>query len=220
MSTRLTSSKIILLAVLLFAFAPTAKAEQSGCPMLQHAAEQGDPDRQLLYARALDNGYCGFKIDKEKAAYWYKKSAEQGNVSAQSALGIAYFFGNGVEQDDKEAFKWLLKAGDRGNADAQYTLSLYYDRDRDLVSDVKAAKWLQKAADQGLRDAQMHLAYRYRDGIGVEKDDREAYFWFYISAKSGSIISSVERDLVAAKLTPQQFVELNKRADNWKPQSR
>ena len=39
-----------------------------------------------------------------------KKLAEKGNAEAQSILGLMYFIGEGVAQDDKQAFRWFQKS--------------------------------------------------------------------------------------------------------------
>ena len=37
-------------------------------------------------------------------------------------MGVAYYFGQGVEMDNKEAFKWFTKSAEQGNDDAQAML--------------------------------------------------------------------------------------------------
>jgi hypothetical protein len=39
---------------------------------------------------------------------WFRKSAEQGNIWAQSALASCYSDGTGVTQNHDEAYKWRL----------------------------------------------------------------------------------------------------------------
>jgi len=38
---------------------------------------------------------------------WYRKAAEQGDVSAQGTMGVLYSMGQGVAHDDVEAYFWL-----------------------------------------------------------------------------------------------------------------
>jgi TPR repeat protein len=45
---------------------------------------------------------------------WHRRAAGQGNTASQFLLGVMYFIGDGVSQDDEEAFVWLtlaVKAG-------------------------------------------------------------------------------------------------------------
>ena len=55
-----------------------------------------------------------------------RERAEQGNASAQSDLGLAYYKGEGVPEDYVEALKWLRKAADQGDAMAQANLGRAY----------------------------------------------------------------------------------------------
>ena len=48
--------------------------------------------------------------------------AEQGDVNAQSLLGMMYRGGLGVPKDLKTAVKWFTPAAEQGNANAQFTL--------------------------------------------------------------------------------------------------
>jgi uncharacterized protein len=51
--------------------------------------------------------------DYAEAAKWYRKAAEQGNASAQAALGGMYANGDGVPQDYVKAHKWFNLAASR-----------------------------------------------------------------------------------------------------------
>jgi TPR repeat protein len=61
--------------------------------------------------------------DYAEAAKWLRKSADQGNPTAQCDLGICYFKGDGVQKDRDEAVKWLRKSADQGNARAKKALA-------------------------------------------------------------------------------------------------
>ena len=91
----MTSQKIAigLVAVVLFLGSVTAHAAEFDAGV--KAYERGD------YATAL-------RIMRELA--------DQGNVSAQTALGFMYEDGLGVTQDYAEAVKWFRKAADQGEA--------------------------------------------------------------------------------------------------------
>ena len=48
--------------------------------------------------------------------------AEQGDAAAQYNLGLMYYKGQGVRQDDAQAVQWFHKAAEQGSAAAQYNL--------------------------------------------------------------------------------------------------
>jgi TPR repeat protein len=54
-----------------------------------------------------DNAKAG--IDNTEAVKRFIKSAKQGNIGAQNALGNAYYYGTGVPQDYSLAFEWFQK---------------------------------------------------------------------------------------------------------------
>jgi TPR repeat protein len=60
----------------------------------------------VMYYPIGDPSFDATKGDIAKALVWYRRAAEQGNVDAVIALGMAYAEGIGVVQDNIEADKW------------------------------------------------------------------------------------------------------------------
>ena len=96
-------------------------------------------------------GYCyeygeGVAKDLAKAAEWYRKSAEQGNATAQYTLAIFYKNGYGVTQNKAEAAKWYKKAAEQGDANAQNSLGYCYDHGEGVEKNsAKAVEWYERA---------------------------------------------------------------------------
>ena len=81
---------------------------------------------------------------------WYRKSAEQGDATAQYYLGYMYENGRGVSQDNAKAMEWFRKSAEQGNTDAQYQLGYMYHNGIGVSKDhTKAAEWYSKAAKGG-----------------------------------------------------------------------
>lgn len=98
--------------------------------------------------------------DYAEAAKWTRRAAEQGNVTAQENLGVAYDRGHGVPQDFAEAVRWHKKAAEQGNTGAQNNLGVCYEGGQGVPQDYnEAVKWFRKAADQGLAEAQSNLLH-------------------------------------------------------------
>ena len=57
----------------------------------------------------------GVKQSYEKSAYWFTKSAEQGDADAQFSLGILYYDGLGIEKNESKAIEWIQKACKNSN---------------------------------------------------------------------------------------------------------
>ena len=63
---------------------------------------------------------------QQQEADQLRASADQSHANAQNRLGLMYYDGNGVPQDDTEAKKWFLLAAEQGNTNAQFNLGLMY----------------------------------------------------------------------------------------------
>jgi TPR repeat protein len=85
--------------------------------------------------------------------------------------------------------------------------------------DVQAAQWCRKAAEQGHAAAQRFLGDFYSTGLGVPQDDVEAHKWMNLAAARTSGADQKRfadaRDEIAAKMTPAQVAEAQKRAREW-----
>jgi hypothetical protein len=84
------------------------------------AAEQGEPQAQLNYARNL-LGLRGSEAARE-AMQWFTRAAQQGDAEAQYHLGLMLYNGRLVPLDNPAASQWVLLAAGAGNADAQHLL--------------------------------------------------------------------------------------------------
>jgi TPR repeat protein len=56
-------------------------------------------------------------------------------------------------------------------------------------SNQEKVAWYQKAAEQGYAQAQTNLGYYYQNGIGVEKDEKEAVRLYRLAAEQGNAVA-------------------------------
>jgi uncharacterized protein len=91
-----------------------------------------------------------------------------------------------------------------------------YDRpDQDYAA---AVGWHRKAADQGYAGGQHKLGFMYQYGRGVPRDFISAHMWFNLAAAKGrNAFATTSLDMVAAKMTPAQIGEAEKRFAEWRP---
>ena len=81
---------------------------------------------------------------------WYRKAAEQGNISAQVNLGLMYDEGRGVPKNFMAATKWFRKAAEQGDASAQNNLGVAYGNGRGVPKDeIEGLAWFNIAAASG-----------------------------------------------------------------------
>ena len=75
------------------------------------------------------------------------KRAEQGDSLAQFNLGLMYYRGQGVAEDDGKAARWYRAAAEQGDTSAQYLLGLMYYKGEGVPKDyVLAHMWFNLVA--------------------------------------------------------------------------
>ncbi len=175
-------------------------------------------------ADQVADGFAAYQQGDYLAAYRLcRPLAEHGNGDAEFLLGLMYANGKGVRQSNAEAAQWYQAASDDGQDVAQNNLGLMYAAGLGVRhSYTEAAKLYWLAADQGNPRAQYNLAVAYRDGQGVDPDNVQAFFWYTLSAaaKWDSAIqqqATMERDELAAKMSPAQVAQAQAKAAAWKP---
>jgi TPR repeat protein len=159
-------------------------------------AETGNAKAQLYLARMYTTSYSletAAKIirepaDPEKAIYWYKKAADQGEELAKEELAQMYSTGGGKTRPDHEqALALNQEMADKGDARAQYAVGEAYARGSGVSRDLaQAAVWYTKAADQGSARAQYRLALMYAKGEGVKRNPTLAFALMTLSAEGST----------------------------------
>lgn len=161
--------------------AESRRTEGSGAPSfadnrletLAARAAKGDPEAQMTYGYMLYMGE-GVHSDAEKAVYWLKRSAAQGNDAARGVLGVIYF----LEPDffnPREGLALLRAAASAPNPDPEvqaFLATLYYQGTAKGVSRdaAESYKWASKAADKGSADGMAQLGFLYYYGEGTRGD--------------------------------------------------
>ena len=77
-------------------------------------------------------------------------------------------------------------------------------------------KWYRKAAEQGNAKAQYNLGWMYANGLGVAKDEVEAYKWWLLAGAQGNENAKKKIPLIEQNLTPSQRAEGQKLAREFK----
>jgi uncharacterized protein len=138
--------------------------------ILIQKANSGDPVAEqevgLRYLFGRD-----FPADTVKAAFWIKKAADQGLLTAKYNLAILTNNGWGVEWNPFEAYRLFLSAAKGDMVEAEYMVGLTYVDDLVVPRDWNTAyAYLTKAAAQGFKPAKEVLAEFAKRGIHLSKD--------------------------------------------------
>jgi len=75
-----------------------------------------------------------------------------------------------------------------------------------------AVKWYHLAADQGHAAAQSFLGFMYENGNDVLQDNVLAHMWYNLASANGAESAGKWRDQIAAKMTPADVSEAQRRA--------
>jgi S1-C subfamily serine protease len=183
------------------------------------SAEQGDAEAQNNLGWMYRKGQ-GVPQDYKEAVKWYRLSAEQGNALAQGNLGLMYVKGQGVPQDYVSAYRWWTLSAEQGDAQAQWNLGQMYLKGEGVAQDYKeAVKWYRLSAERGNAGGQFSLGVMYGTGTGVPKDSVSAHMWLTLASSKGYKDAVKFRNKAEKAMSPQQIVEAQRLARNWKPKS-
>jgi hypothetical protein len=177
----------------------------------------GAPSFEAADAHYRDGEYA-------KALDLVRPLADAGDARAQTLFGVLYYRGRGVTQDYDEALKWFRRAADQGDLAAQFYLGFMFSEGQGVPKDdVESARWFRLAAERGDPQSQYNLGLAYAKGETGQPDNVAAYMWFNLAAgrfpgsdtrRSAAMTS---RDHVAAKMTPAEIAEAQRRAREWQP---
>jgi hypothetical protein len=151
--------------------------------------------------------------------------AQEGDARAQALLGLMYYHGRGVKQDDMEAAKWFQLAADKDEPRAQFNLGVMHAEGQGVPQDyVQAIKWYRLAAEQGEARAMFNLGVSYAEGQGTDQNYILAYMWFNLAAPrflpteaDRRRVAIHNRDLTASRMSKEQIAEAQRMSREWRP---
>ena len=127
-----------------------------------------------------------------------ESSVDEGNKLLN--LGVQYWNGDGVPQDDVKAIECWNKAADMGNIIAMCNLGSANATGRGLPkNETKAFEFFLKAANQNDSQSQFNLGNFYSTGMGVTQDDKKAVEWYRKAIANGSTKAQVNLDILYQK---------------------
>jgi TPR repeat protein len=150
---------------------------KQGVPWLQKAAEGGNRTAMFDLGRLMIAG-SGVPKDVPGGVKWITKSADAGTLQAQQTLVEIYADGKDMPKDPLQSLKWVLKIANNPDAAVFYldrAGDIFFDGWDTIPKNYPAARgWYERAAAKGDQHAIERLAQIYKDGLGVEKDEKKA----------------------------------------------
>ena len=139
--------------------------------------------QSLLLATILSSGLIASACSAESSSI--SVLSNQSTPSEIYELGLAYYDGDSVPEDDDKAFELFQKAADQGYEPAQHHIGIMYHEGIGVDQDYrKAFEWVQRAAIQGYSHAQTDLTIMYESGKGIDQNYEKAMKWYLLSANN------------------------------------
>ncbi len=156
-----------------------------------------------------------FQLRKYAEAFrWYKLAVEHGVREATYNLACCYLHGRGVEKNYSMALQLYRNAATQGGTWEKLRVACFYYADKNYC---EAVKWFRMGAEAGDCSSQLALAYCYLSGRGVVKDLQNAYGWFLLSARNGSLSANKFLADIKEKLPPSAELSAKAWVEAWKP---
>ena len=150
--------------------------------MAANAIPQAMYELGLCYINGM-----GTEQNFDKAFECFSCAAQIGVPEAQFELGICYRYGEGTEQSIKTAMHWYEKAADQGYLRAYHNMGIIYQTGLGdvLVDYDKAFNCFKKASEEKNPDSFFSIGSCYLNGLGIDKNEKEAAGWFIKAAEMG-----------------------------------
>jgi TPR repeat protein len=146
------------------------ESQKRGLEMLKNLAEKGHSDAMTFYGMCLNDGRAGMEPAPKSAISCFRRcSAIHGHPQSQYELGVAYYTGEGVAENEEEAVRLFKLAAESDHPAACYMLGdclldgIGVDVDRAL-----ALEWLVKAAELGHRGARSRVMAVLEKKVGED----------------------------------------------------
>ncbi len=178
-------SKVLIPAVVFWGMLLAAAAQTGGPttaidPSLQAKANAGDAAAQVALgehyaqAAAADHDKVQMAGDYQQELAWYRKAADQNDISGEMHLAALYRDGGGktIPRDMEQAATWYRRAADQGDPTAQGTMGVLYSMGQGVPhNDVEAYFWLDLAASVKGPNQEKFAASRQMVGEHITADE-------------------------------------------------
>ena len=169
----------------------TKERKQRGYDMLKDLAERNNANGMCLYGVYLNEGRLDWiEANPQEAVQWFHRAhSEHKHLQATYELAVAYFTGEGVDEDEEKAVQYFQQAANLGHAGAAYMLGdclldgVGIERDR-----ADALEWLVTAGELGHRGA------RSRVMAVLEKEEGKDYGEFTDASRQTLLSSTTDNE--------------------------
>ena len=181
MNRRYTRLIAVAVAITACSCLPFTGQKESASELLLPISESEFNDLRAQAEREYGRGDA--KWDDETYVEELRARAEGGDADAQFVLGVGFFNGRGVAQDQGQAVYWWEQAAKQGVLEAQVNLGYWY-RDGRVPTGEELLQWCQVVAGYHQAQFQQGMGHTFEDGFGgVLQDEAAAARWFRCAAE-------------------------------------
>jgi TPR repeat protein len=153
---------------------------------LQVAAKNGCAEAQSNLGHSYEFANSPFPCDLEKAVYWYKLAAHQGDLGALYLLGYFYQHGVVVEKSIETALEYYEKGASEGECTASGILAYCYEFGIGLPESIEQAKQIYRIIQPHMNwDENTYFDHKYLGArTGNTFAEQHAYFLCFIYCRA------------------------------------
>ena len=101
-----------------------------------------------------------------------------------------------------------------------HNLGVYYAEGEGPQRDLgKAAENFRRAANRGVADSQFNLGAMAEQGLGGQRSEREAYYWYSVAGRSGDRDAAAKSRELAARLPATERAAEDQRVAGFQPEA-
>ena len=182
--------------------------------LLKQAAAQSYPPAEYDVGRIYLHlaPYAVGDRDEKQGLKWLRQAMDHGYEPAQHRWADLLLEGGILPPDVPRAIDLLRLAVEQGCARAQLELAQQYTcgNGEARSADETPVALLTKAANAGMADAQFALGERCRMGVGVEKNQARALFWYRVAATRGAREAPARRQKLEGELSQDEIQQANR----------
>ena len=101
---------------------PADDDDASYLAMIKKRVDKGDADAIYILGNMYFHGNLGLTKDVPRAVELWTEAAELGSIDAHFYLGVAYYYGDGVEEDKPRGIRHWQQAAMKGHAGSRHNL--------------------------------------------------------------------------------------------------
>mmetsp|Transcript_6975 Transcript_6975/g.12526 ORF Transcript_6975/g.12526 Transcript_6975/m.12526 type:complete len:438 (-) Transcript_6975:253-1566(-) len=133
--------------------------KKKGLKWIKEMAENGYPDAMCSYGICLNDGRAGLEPNPNEAVVWWRLCCDMyDHNQSMYEMGVAFYTGEGVVENEEIAVKFFRRAAEAGHAGAAYMWGDCLLDGIGVVSDRgDALEWLVTAAELGHRGARSRV---------------------------------------------------------------